>query len=64
MKATCKNVSPGPIYIGIDSSRNPEALNNTGLPLEFTPYWIRSGSDELVTINTNALNHFTCSPRL
>ena len=53
MRATCKNLIPAPIYIGIDSSRNPEALNNTGLPLEFTPYWIRGGSDELVIISRN-----------
>jgi hypothetical protein len=32
-RATSKNVIPAPILIGINSSRNPEAPNNTELPL-------------------------------
>jgi len=39
------------IFVGIDSSRNPEAPDNTELPPEFTPYWIRDGSDRLAIIS-------------
>jgi len=46
-KGTSKNVIPAPISIGINSSRNPEPLEITGLPPEFTPCLIRGGSDKM-----------------
>jgi len=54
--AASNNVIPAPIFIGINSSRNPETLEITGLPPEFTPYLIRGGSDKLVIIR-GSLNH-------
>ena len=60
-KVTPKNVIPAPIYIGINSSRNPQIFEITGLPPEFTPYLIRGGSDKLGIIrgSLNALSGFT-----
>jgi hypothetical protein len=33
LKGSSKNVIPAPIFIGINSSRNPETVDITGLPL-------------------------------
>jgi hypothetical protein len=43
---------------GRQESRNPEPLDISGLPLEFTPYLIRGGSDKLVIIRGPLKNHF------
>jgi len=50
IRAASKNAIPFPIFTGINSSRNPEALDITGLPPEFTPYLIRGRSDKLILI--------------
>jgi hypothetical protein len=44
LQCPSKNVIPAPIFIGINSSRNPEGFVMTGFPPEFTPYLIRGGS--------------------
>jgi len=49
-KAASNNIISAPIFIGINSSRNPDTLEITGLPPEFTPYLLRGGSDKLVII--------------
>jgi len=39
-------VIPAPIFIGINSSRNPSSLEKpSGFPPEFTPYLLRGGND-------------------
>ena len=53
--ATSKNVIPAPIFIGINSNRNPQAFEITGLPAKFTPYLIRGGSNKLRIIRDSLI---------
>jgi hypothetical protein len=51
-------VIPAPIFIGINSSRNPVFPSFSGLPLEFIPCLLRGGSDSDLGFFSNLLNHF------